>query len=59
MRKNATLGIIIILIGIVWTLKQLDFFSFSIVDVFFGLWLSSGAILIGIGFILSSKTMTF
>ncbi|MGI6450449.1 MAG: LiaI-LiaF-like domain-containing protein [Desulfitobacteriia bacterium] len=51
MRKNTTLGIIIILIGIVWLLNNLDFFSFSIVDVFFRalaqLW---PLILIGIGF---------
>ena len=35
MRKNVTLGVIIILIGIVWLLSNLDIFSFSVIDVFF------------------------
>lgn len=50
MRKNATLGVIIILIGVVWLLSNLDIFSFSVIDVFFRslgkLW---PLLLIGIG----------
>lgn len=35
MRKNVTLGVGIILIGIIWLLSNLDVFSFSVIDVFF------------------------
>lgn len=50
MRKNVSLGVVIILVGIIWLLSNLDIFSFSVVDVFFRslgrLW---PIILIGIG----------
>ena len=56
MRKNTALGIIIILIGVVWLLSNLNVFSFSIIDVFFRalakLW---PLIFIGIGFNLVLK----
>lgn len=35
MKKNSSLGVIIILVGIFWLLSNLDVFSFSIIDVFF------------------------
>jgi len=35
MRKNFSLGIIIIVIGIIWLISNLGLFSFSIFDVFF------------------------
>lgn len=35
MKKNVTLGVILILIGIIWLLANLSILSFSIVDVFF------------------------
>ncbi|NLI92687.1 MAG: hypothetical protein GX434_10920 [Peptococcaceae bacterium] len=51
MRKNASVGIIIIFIGVIWLLSNLNVFSFSIIDVFFRslgkLW---PLILIGFGF---------
>jgi fatty acid desaturase len=34
MRKNVTLGIIIIFIGTIWLLSNLNIFSFSIINVF-------------------------
>jgi hypothetical protein len=50
MRKNTTLGVIVILVGIIWLLSNLNLFSFSLIDVFFRalgeLW---PLILIGIG----------
>lgn len=50
MKKNVTLGIIIILIGVIWLIGNLDIFSFSVANVFFRalgrLW---PLILIGIG----------
>ncbi|UWG97992.1 DUF5668 domain-containing protein [Dehalobacter sp. DCM] len=50
MKKNLTLGIVIILIGVIWLLGNLDIFSFSYVNIFFRalgqLW---PLILIGIG----------
>ncbi len=56
MKKNFSLGLLIILIGVIWLLKNLDVFSFSIVGVFFRsldkLW---PLLLIGIGVTLLSK----
>lgn len=50
MKKNITLGIIIIVIGVIWLLSNLATFPFSVIDVFFRslgtLW---PLILIGIG----------
>lgn len=34
MKKNLSLGIIVILIGVIWLLSNLNVFSFSIIDVF-------------------------
>jgi hypothetical protein len=35
MKRQVTLGVIFILIGVVWLLGNLDIFSFSVIDVFF------------------------
>lgn len=59
MKKNITLGVIIILIGVIWLLGNLNIFSFSVVDVFFRalgrLW---PLILIGIGITILIKEKT-
>ncbi|AFV02863.1 hypothetical protein UNSWDHB_123 [Dehalobacter sp. UNSWDHB] len=50
MKKNITLGAVIILVGVIWLLSNLDVFSFSIIGTFFlSLWKLWPLLLIGAG----------